>query len=135
MGEPGPRTPLPVASTPALEGCLAAKFAQNPLSAPDTPLLPSQAFPSRIHSQGLEARLKNLPLDGVAETSTQKTKHHTCRVGELRFIMPVGPEELTFQALNPEQRGYRVLIHGQACLSGFVGLQGLGDCKQQDKGE
>ena len=31
----------------------------------------------------------------VAETSTRETKHHTQRVGELRFIMPVGPEELT----------------------------------------
>ena len=31
------------------------------------------------------------------------------RVGELRFIMPVSPEELTLQALRPKQRGYRVL--------------------------
>ena len=31
----------------------------------------------------------------VAETSTRETKHHTQTVGELRFIMPVGPEELT----------------------------------------
>ena len=33
-------------------------------------------------------------------------------VGEFRvfffFFMPVGPEELTLQALSPEQRGYRV---------------------------
>ena len=36
----------------------------------------------------------------VAETSTQETKHHTQRVGELRFIMPAGPEELTLQALS-----------------------------------
>ena len=50
----------------------------------------------------------------VAETSTQETKHHTWRVGELRFIMPAGPEELTLQALSPEQRGYRVFIHRQA---------------------
>ena len=46
----------------------------------------------------------------VAETSTQETKYHTQRVGELRFIMPAGPEELTLQALNPEQRNYRVFI-------------------------
>ena len=72
---------------------------------------------------------------GVAETSTWKTKHHTRRIGELRFIMLAGPGELTFQALSPEQRGYRVFIHRQAWLSRFVGLQGLGDCKQQDKGE
>ena len=46
-------------------------------------------------------------LDGitVAETSTQETKHHTRRVGELRFISPVGPEELTLQVLSPEQKG------------------------------
>ena len=31
----------------------------------------------------------------VEETSTQETKHHTRRVGELRFITPVGPVELT----------------------------------------
>ena len=34
----------------------------------------------------------------------------TLRVGELRFIMPMSPEELTLQALSPEQRGYRVFI-------------------------
>ena len=45
----------------------------------------------------------------AAETSNQETKHHIQRAGELRFIMPVGPEELTLQALSPEQRGYRVL--------------------------
>ena len=44
----------------------------------------------------------------VAETSTQETKHHTRRVGEFRFIMPEGPEELALQALSPEQRDYRV---------------------------
>ena len=46
----------------------------------------------------------------VAETSTREKKPHTRRVGELRFIMPVGPEELTLQALSPKQRGYRVFI-------------------------
>ena len=71
----------------------------------------------------------------VAETSTRETKHHTRRVGELRFIMPAGPGELTLQALSPEQRGYRVFTHRQEWLSGFADFQGLGDCKQQDKGE
>ena len=71
----------------------------------------------------------------VAETSNQETKHHSWRVGELRFITLVGPEELTLQALSPEQRGYRVFIHRQAWLSGFAGFQGLGNCKQQDEGE
>ena len=46
----------------------------------------------------------------VAETNTQETKHHTWRVGELRFITPGDPEELTVQALSPEQRGYRVFV-------------------------
>ena len=38
----------------------------------------------------------------VAETSTQETKHHTRRVGELGFITLVGPEKLTLQALSPK---------------------------------
>ena len=33
--------------------------------------------------------------ENVAESSTQETKHHTHRVGELRFSTPVGLEELT----------------------------------------
>ena len=47
----------------------------------------------------------------IAETSTRETKHHTQRVGDLRFITPTSPEELTLQALSPEQRGYRVFLH------------------------
>ena len=46
----------------------------------------------------------------VAETSDQETKHHTQRVGELRFTTEAGPEELTLQALSLEQRGYKVFI-------------------------
>ena len=46
----------------------------------------------------------------VAETSTRETQHHTRRVGEFRFIMPAGSEELTLQALSPKQRDYRVFI-------------------------
>ena len=65
----------------------------------------------------------------VAETSNWETKHHTRRV-ELRFIMPASPEELTLQALSPRQRGYRIFIHEQTWLSGSVGLQGLGNCKE-----
>ena len=52
------------------------------------------------------------PPENVAETSTWETKHHTQRVGELRFIITAGPEELTPQALSSEQKGYRVFIHG-----------------------
>ena len=69
----------------------------------------------------------------VVETSNRETKHHTWGVRELRFITLVGLEELTLQALSPKQRGYRVFIQGQALLSGFAGLQGLGDCKEQNK--
>ena len=51
----------------------------------------------------------------AAETSNLETKHHIRRVGELRVIMPVGPEELTLQTLSPEQRSYRVFFTvGQA---------------------
>ena len=46
----------------------------------------------------------------VAETSTRETKHHTRRTGELRFIMLLGPEELTLQALSAKQGDYRVFI-------------------------
>ena len=53
----------------------------------------------------------NIRLETLAETSTRETKHHTRRVGELRFIMLAGPEELTLQALSPEQRDYSILIY------------------------
>ena len=46
----------------------------------------------------------------VAETNTRETKRHTWRAGELRFITPADLEEITLQALSPEQRDYRVLI-------------------------
>ena len=65
----------------------------------------------------------------------RKTTHHTWWVGELWFITRVGPEELALHALSRKQRGYRVFIFGQAWLSRFAGLQGLSDCKEQDKGE
>ena len=42
----------------------------------------------------------------VAETSTHEIKHHIQRVGELKFITLEGPEELTLQALSPEQSFY-----------------------------
>ena len=77
----------------------------------------------------------NCHVSHDAETSTRETERHTRRVRELTFIMLVGPEELTLQALSPKQRGYRIFIHGQAWLSWFSGLRGLGDCKEQDKGE
>ena len=54
--------------------------------------------------------MRGLPGRTVAETSTQETKHHPWGVGELRFITPAGPEELTLQVLSPEQRDYRVFI-------------------------
>ena len=54
------------------------------------------------------AQLQGEKGNTVAETSNGESKHHTPKVGELRFIMPGGPEKLTLQALSPEQRGYRV---------------------------
>ena len=48
--------------------------------------------------------------DHVAESSAQETKHHTWKVGELRFTMPADPGELTLQALSPKQRDYKVFI-------------------------
>ena len=33
--------------------------------------------------------------DLVTETSNREIKHHTRKVGELRFIRPAGPEDLT----------------------------------------
>ena len=48
--------------------------------------------------------------------------------------MPVGPEELTLQALSPEQRVTKISYmdwHDKQ----FVGLQGLDDCKEYDNGE
>ena len=51
----------------------------------------------------------------VAETSTRETKHHTRRAGELRFITAVGREELTLQALSPEQRDYS--FYGQTVVA------------------
>ena len=44
---------------------------------------------SRQHSRRTD------PCAVVAETSNQETKHHSWRAGELRFMMPAGPEELT----------------------------------------
>ena len=64
----------------------------------------------------------------VAETSSQETKHHTKRVGELRLITPVEPEELTLQALSPERRGYRVFILQAGMIMrvcGFVGARAI----------
>ena len=51
---------------------------------------------------------------GWAPLTVAETKHHTWRAGELKFITPAGPEELTLQALSPKQRDYGVFIHGQA---------------------
>ena len=62
---------------------------------------------------GVRDCMKDSCDDGVAETSTRESKHHTRRVRELMLITPAGPEGLTLQALSPEQRGCRVFIHRQ----------------------
>ena len=66
--------------------------------------------PARLsHQSGAWRGWRGWNLSGasrkVAETSNQENKHHTQRVGELRFITLAGPEELTLQALSPEPRG------------------------------
>ena len=48
-----------------------------------------------IKNLNIRLEKKKKRLATVAETSTRETKHHTQRVGELRFVMPAGPEELT----------------------------------------
>ena len=69
-------------------------------------------------------QLQKLPTSQPLQCNTMQAHSHSyccrnqssrnqaphLRVGELRFIMPVGPEELTLQALSPEQRDYRVFI-------------------------
>ena len=57
----------------------------------------------------------------VAETSNWETKHHILRIGELRFITPAGPEELTLQALSPKQRGYRARLKLQTIVGNTSG--------------
>ena len=69
---------------------------------------------------------------GVAETSTWETKHHTWRVGELRFITRDRPRGVNTPSSEPQTKGYRVFIHGQAWLSGFAGA---GQLQRAGKGE
>ena len=76
-------------------------------------LCSSPAEPPVQRLKGLAWLESHWGLQNVAETSTREKKPHTRRVGELRFIMPAGPEELTLQALRPKQRGYRVFIDRQ----------------------
>ena len=57
-----------------------------------------------------KTRDPSLTAGSLAETSTRETKHNIWRVRELKFIMLVGPEELTPQPLSPEQRDYRVFL-------------------------
>ena len=48
--------------------------------------------------------------------------------------MPVGPEELTLQALSPKQRGYRDFIHAgmikQVCR--FVGARAIAKSRTRE---
>ena len=93
------------------------------VSGPSSPTQPSHQSGSSKgwHGWNLTGASRN-----VAETSAGETKPHTRSVGALRFITPVGTEELTLQALSPKQRGYRVFIH-----AGMIKQV----CKEQDKGE
>ena len=42
-------------------------------------------------------------MDRVLQKLAVEKPRDTLRVGELRFIMLVGPEELTLQALSPDR--------------------------------
>ena len=95
------------------------------------PLCSSQGSfaPSRLtHQSGGSRGWPGWNLAGasrnVAETSNRETKHLTRRVGELRYIMPSGPEELTLQALSPEQRGYRVFYTWTGMIKWVCGFAG-----------
>ena len=50
------------------------------------------------------------PAEMLQKPVLKKPSSTLKRVGEFRFIMPVGTEELTLQALSPKQRDYRVFI-------------------------
>ena len=69
-------------------------------------------------SNAEEAEIERLyeDLQDLLEEMLQKPvlKKPSTTLGELRFITPAGPEELTLQALSPEQRGCSVFIHQQA---------------------
>ena len=59
-----------------------------------------------VKQEMARVNLKILELQKPVSEEPRSTR----RVGELRFITPVGPEALTFQALSPKQRGYRAFI-------------------------
>ena len=65
-------------------------------------------------SNAEEAEIERLyeDLQDLLEEMLQKPvfKKPSTTLGELRFITPAGPEELTLQALSPEQGDYRVFI-------------------------
>ena len=46
----------------------------------------------------------------LKKSDGRENKHHTWSVGELRFITPAGPEELTLPALSTEQKRYKGFI-------------------------
>ena len=77
-----------------------------------------------VFGAGVPHGRRGFTIDALAESSTQETKHHTWRVGELRFIMLGGPEELTLQALSPEQRGYRDFYTQTGMIKWVYGFAG-----------
>ena len=98
------------------------------------PSLSRDSSPARPNHQSGSSRGRHgWNLAGASrnatETSTQETKHHTRRVGELGFITLVGPENLTLQALSP--KGVTEFLYMDR--HDKAGLQGLGDCNEQDK--
>ena len=122
--------------SPGLMTCMELDIQSRPSAGYRTPLLNYNRYPSlkiccfilfeivlilytdyigRNLPTGWETAVLHIQINdvysvNVAETSNRETKYHTRRVGELRFITPAGPEELTLQVLSPKQRGYRVFI-------------------------
>ena len=60
----------------------------------------------------------------AAETCNLETKHHIQGVGELRFTMLEGREELTLQAQSPEQRSYGVFYRGTGMIKWICKFSG-----------
>ena len=64
------------------------------------PLWPGQA--TGLAAQGARmVGISLVPPEMLQKLVCGETRHRTQRIGELRFIMPAGPEGLTLLALSP----------------------------------
>ena len=73
VGEPGPRTPLPVGPTPDLAKGQATRFAQDLPSAPDPHFLQSRAFPQQDPQEGPARHAQKVSLDGTVTVEMSTT--------------------------------------------------------------